>query len=35
MDYNDEYSVEGQLEELKQEVLKYRIILLFALGNWE
>ena len=32
MDYNDEYAVAGQLEELKQEVLKYKIILLFALG---
>ena len=36
MDYNDEYSVEGQLEELKQEVLKYKdhpALLLWGIGN--
>ena len=36
MDYNDEYAVEGQLEELKQEVLKYKdhpALLLWGIGN--
>ncbi len=36
MDYNDEYLVEGQLEELKQEVLKYKdhpALLLWGIGN--
>ena len=36
MDYNDEYAVEGQLEELKQEVFKYKdhpALLLWGIGN--
>ncbi len=36
MDYNDEYAIQGQLLELKQEVLKYKdhpALLLWGIGN--
>ena len=36
MDYNDEYAVQGQIEELKQEILKYKdhpALLIWGIGN--
>lgn len=36
MDYNDEYAVRGQIEQLKQEVLKFKdhpSVLLWGIGN--
>ena len=36
MDYNDEYAVRGQIEQLKQEILKYKdhpALLVWGIGN--
>ena len=36
MDYNDEYAVQGQIEQLKQEVLRYKdhpALLVWGIGN--
>ena len=35
MDYDDEYAVRSQIEQLKTEVLKARTILPFCLGHWQ
>ena len=36
MNYNDEYAVKGQIEQLKQEILKYKdhpALLIWGIGN--